>query len=353
MGENICREELEDWKAAVIFVLRRWILLLLIIVCMAGIFVKMRIDKGPEFLYTEEEIDNMQQQLIRNESTIERDEGNIIVLQNTLAQQQQTMASYKKTYDELNRQLDLAAEDSVILDLSNRINSASSTIMNIQTQISSSEQSINAFSSEIISLESQNESYRDKLSRNQQTLGKRELAKSAVIGGIAGGFLGVIMLLLWYLFNGKLQQFAELERIYGYYLLGAVYESRKGAGLISHLLDVWEGHLPKTDVKKEYDLIAAHIEVLNDSKNWKIALTGTAAGEKIKAVAEQLEKYLPERYTVKTMPNPVYDAESLRHIREYALIVVEEKNVSQKKEIAKLTNLLLLGKAEVQGAIGV
>ncbi|MCI8402402.1 MAG: hypothetical protein HFI38_10015 [Lachnospiraceae bacterium] len=353
MSETICYNEIQDWKGAVAFVLRRWLILALIIVAMAAVFGQMRIIQGPEALYTDAELENMQQQIIRNNSTIEKDEGNIIAQQNTLEQQQKTLDSYKSTLEELQRQLEKAEEDSIRLDLSNRINTTNSTIMSVQTQISSSEQAINNFNSEIVTLKSQNESYQEKLALSEQPLGKRELVKSAVIGGIAGIFLGVIILLLWYIFYGKLQRYWELEQVYGYDLLGSVYVPKRKIGLVYYLMNKWEGYSSKLDIEKEYDLIAARIELLNYGQEKAFAVTGTINIKYLEEVAGHLRRFLPEEnYTLTAIPNPVHNPESIRDLKKYTVIVVEKRNISRKHEIIQLTKLLRTGNIKVQGAIG-
>lgn len=351
-NEKICYRELQDWKAAVIFVLRRWLLLLLIVAGITAAFAKSRLNQGPDPVYTEAELTSMNDQLVSNTNTIEKDKGNIIALQNTLAEQQNTMASYRETVEELERQLAAAEDENVKLSLSGQINSNKSAVMSVQAQISSTEQAINSFESEIATLESKSASIREKLAAIPQTVGKGELIKAALIGAFAGMFLGWILLLFWYLFCDRLQNKAELGRVYGYYVLGSVHTSRQGVG-IARLLDRWEGYPSQLDAKEEYDRIAAQIELFGGEAGGKLAFTGTVNVAKIHEVAESLKGFLGQAYSVTELANPVYDADSLRKLKEYTVIVVEEKNASRKSEIAKLTDLLRTSRSAVLGAVEV
>ncbi len=353
VSENICGREMQDWKAAVIFVLRRWFLLLLIVAGITAAFTKSRLNKGPDPVYTEAELTSMNDQLVQNTNAIEKDKNNIGAYQNTLAEQQNTMASYRATLAELERQLAAAEDDAAKMSVSNQINSVNSSIMSIQAQISSSEQSINALKSEIATLESKNASVREKLAGIPQTVGRGELVKAALIGAFAGMFVGWILLLFWYLFSDRLQNAAELARVYGYYILGSVHVSRHRFGM-GCLLDRWEGYPSKRDIKEEYNRIAARIELLQDAQGGNLAITGTANAAKIQEVAEGLKPFLAQTSnTITVLTNPVYDADSLRKLKEYTVIVVEEKKASRKSEITKLTNLLQAGQVALQGAIEV
>lgn len=352
-SENICGKEMQDWKAAVIFVLRRWFLLLLIVAGITAAFAKSRLDKGPDPVYTEAELTTMNDQLVQNTNTIEKDKNNIAAYENTLAEQQKTMASYRETLAELERQLEAAEDDSVKLSVSNQINSANSSIMSVQAQISGSEQNINGLKSEIATLESKNASIREKLAAIPQTVGKGELVKAALIGAFAGMFAGWILLLFWYLFSDRLQNAEELARVYGYYVLGSVHACGRWFG-IGRLLDRWEGYPSRLNQQEEYDRIAARIELFQDGQEGKLAITGTVDIKKIQAVAEGLKSFWTQTpYTITVLPNPVYDADSLRKLKDYTVIVVEGKKISRKSEITKLTNLLRTGQVTLRGAIEV
>lgn len=354
MGNSLYQDELHAWKQTIIFILRRWLFLFFIIAATAGIFGKMRIDRGTESSYVERDLEELQQTLVKNENMIQKDEANIVAQQNTLKEQERTMASYRDTWDELSRRLEQAEEDTVKLDLTNRINAVNSSIMSVQAQISNSEQAINNFESEVATLKSQNESLMQNIISAERPLGGSEIAKSMVMGSIVGFFAGVVALLLWYMLSGRLQELLELEQVYGYDLLGEVYTPPKRHRLIARMLDRWEGYPSQIDIKKEYELIAGRIELLNSKPKKKLALTGTIDFASVEQVAKELECWLPkETYTVVSMKNPVYDVKSLRELKEYAWIVVEKKNFSQKTDLAKLTRLLNMGKVEIQGAIGI
>ena len=57
-------------------------------------------------------------------------------------------------------------------------------------------------------------------------------------------------------------------------------------------------------------------------------------------VCEKLGALLPDSYTVTKAENPVYNAASLADLKQYTILWVEAKEVSDKKEVDRLAELV-------------
>ena len=71
----------------------------------------------------------------------------------------------------------------------------------------------------------------------------------------------------------------------------------------------------------------------------------------LEEVSGILKTMLPDCYVIEAQINPVYHAVFLAKLREYTVLLVEAKGVSNKEEIAKLMKLLKRTEVPVIGAV--
>ena len=158
-----------------------------------------------------------------------------------------------------------------------------------------------------------------------------------------------------YFFRRRISGANELKNQYGIAVLGSICPPPAGRKKgIDRLLDRMIDASPKISIEKQYELIAARIQVLGNSGNGKrnIFITGTIDTEQIRPVFQQLQKFFSQEETdINLLPNPLYNSETFLRNEKNDVIIIEQKDGTYRKEIEKLATLLLECKAKVLGAI--
>lgn len=181
----------------------------------------------------------------------------------------------------------------------------------------------------------------------------RASIKYAVLGAILGAFIFACVILLQYVFHGKIRRGEELGELYNVQVFGeASSDDTRKHGKFGRMLDRLEG-VPQTALDKQqaYELAAAGVHAAGLDKPVKLAVTGTVEGAVLQEVCEKLSALLPDSYTVTKAENPVYNAASLADLKQYTILWVEAKEVSDKKEVDRLAELLWRSKVTVVGAL--
>ncbi len=355
-GEGLKFEELADWKATIIFILRRWMWIVGLALIAAVLLGASTLMKNGDPLYTDEEIEEFQSKIDANELTIAKDQADIETLMDANATLQAALDGYQKTADYYTEQLEALQNSAEATqeeadNLISKINSANSSVVSNQNSISKNLQTINTRQKEIDSLTVTNAEQREEMGAVTKVTFSA-LFKSMVIGAVAGAFIGIVCMLLWYLFYGKLLQDDELSRVYGYPLLGSLYAPKRKVKGLACLLDRWEGVCGPEKEEQELSHIAANIELICGDEPKKLLLTGTMPKEQIDQLREKLLVLLPgEVYTLAAAENPLTCSDTVKILKEYSVVVAEGKRVSKKREIARLASLLRDGHVAVVGAV--
>lgn len=181
----------------------------------------------------------------------------------------------------------------------------------------------------------------------------RACIKYAVLGAILGAFIFACVILLQYVFHGKIRRGEELGELYNVQVFGeASSDDTRKHGRFDRMLDRLEG-VPQTALDKQqaYELAAAGVHAAGLDKPVKLAVTGTVEGAALQEVCEKLGALLPDSYTVIKAENPVYNAAFLADMKQYTILWVEAKGASDKKEVDRLAELLWRSKVTVVGAL--
>ncbi len=178
------------------------------------------------------------------------------------------------------------------------------------------------------------------------------VVRYAMLGAVLGVFLVCCAAFIQYFFNGTLRGAEEFRDRYGVEVLGSLYQPPVRTNRVDRWLDRLSGYGYTVDPDREYSLIAARIQVMEDARPVKIIVTGTLSMDQLESVQDHVRALLPEdEYQVEAMPNPVYQAESVLSIKGSTLLLAEAVGVSEKSELNKLADLLVSAKASVIGSV--
>ncbi len=182
---------------------------------------------------------------------------------------------------------------------------------------------------------------------------------AVVIRAVIGAFLGAIAVFAYLLLaactDKYLRDARELEVRFGLFSLGRVHLSQDGAQKkrrcrIDRWIDKLDGQ-SSAAAAQEYALTAAKLEVL--SRGQKILLTGTVAQEVLDKVSEEIRKYLPEDCQIQVKESPLYHADAMKLLADHEVLLVEQLNHTQKKEIVRLVEFLNKSESRILGVVSV
>lgn len=193
---------------------------------------------------------------------------------------------------------------------------------------------------------------RDALRARTFTKPVPKTVNQALIGLLIGVFIAIVLLTVWYLFNGKLKTGRELRNRYDLPLLGEFTHSRalwKGKG-IDWILEKLEFG-KKTNWDNELNSIALLIEEAKDGKT--ILLTGTLEEKRIKKIYEGLAPRLQEQgIELVFEPDYLNNSEAVAASRDLdSVLLMEEKYVSRVRDLNRLAEMLEIEEANVIGAV--
>lgn len=184
------------------------------------------------------------------------------------------------------------------------------------------------------------------------TPGSNTILKYGVLGAILGAVIVCGAVFLRFLFGKQLLQSRELKERYSLPILGEFYsESAKDHKGFDRWLDKLSGDLQTLPEEEQvYQLVAADISTAVKAPV-RLAVTGTVPEECLTETVEKLRALLPEDIAVTAKENPVYDPAFLAKVQDYSVVLVEAKGVSDRREIAKMAELLCRKEVDVLGAV--
>lgn len=187
-----------------------------------------------------------------------------------------------------------------------------------------------------------------------QTFVKPEpkIASKSLMGLLIGMGIGAFLAVFYYFFNGKLKTSREMRNRYDVGLLGDFTHSRglwKGKGL-DWLIEKLEFG-KKTDFENELDNIAYLIDEAKDGKT--LLLTGTLEEKKLRKVYDGLATRLREKgIELVFEPDYLHNSEAVAASRDLdSVLVAEEKYTSKIRDMNRMAEMLEIEDANVIGAV--
>lgn len=394
-NENTQYEESIDLVLLCVSILRKWKALIIAVLIGAVLLGAYKAVIRPEPAASEAEITELQTvidssdaailtnetELVTNANNIEANSNRIAanerllvrqglledMLNETLEASQNTLAAAQKVLADPNATVEETANVIVLIptlvdevtNAANRISSNAQQIRNYENEIAAWQDEISTWTERNAALEQSNEVLRAELSEQRaqmvEMLNGDAGLKPVVTYAALGAFLGAIVVcgitLLQMLLSKKLHTADELKEQFGFPILGSFGVKREKAGKFTLLLDRLSGLDQKMPDEQLYALIAAGIRAPAVPQPMKLVVTGTVDEVSLKKMGDELAARLPEGYELTVAQNPAYNAELLADLKRYTVLLVEAKAVSDKREIAKLAEILRRNEIKVIGAV--
>ncbi len=350
MNYNSQYEETIDLKDLCISILRKWYWILIVAVILAAALGVYKAMEAPQPALSSSEIEANHETIEENESSIKDSQDAIALQEENIANWEKLLETYQGILSEAEQELNVVTLSEDRISLLSQITRLNSQITSTENEIASAKQQIEKSEATIAELEEENA---DLLAEENEMVpvSRSSILKYGILGGFLGAFLVCAVLLIQYLFSKHMHSPDELKERYGLHILGELHHTdfQKG-GAISRLLDRWAGYGKPKDIAKEYNLIAAGIEISSHTGN--VLITGTISADMLEQVCENLKQRLPlEKYTLCIGENPVYNEDSMRKLTGCSVVWVESLAISSKKEVQKLAELFSVSKADVIGAV--
>lgn len=290
-----------------------------------------------------------------------------IALEETLAAQQSTLVQAQAVL--LNSNSETEKERMTVV-----MSTAMENITTINIEIGSIDKSIQSTINQILTnqnsadtLTIQNEPLREQADLILEDIAELEenledvsnaspigsVIKYAIFGGILGACFVCGIILLQYLFKKELHTSAELKERYRLSVLGEFYSEKiKIRGNFGNFVNKLMSNVQTLPEEKQvYQLIAASIQTQAASLPVQLAVTGTVDSDMLHTVGEQLRAVLPKDYNITVIANPLGTMEFIVNLKQYAVLLVEAKCVSDRYQIDILAENLCRNGANVVGAV--
>lgn len=321
-----------------------------------------------EFIANEQGIAERQKKIAANEELLvaqqqmqETLQENLSALRATLEQSQEVLAnpnaSSKQTAEVIAQLLTLTNE---ITSVDDQLSAAAQSVSNTKKDTSTLQSEIDKMTASNETLGAVNEELRaeikvqkTEMGRLTRSAGVGKVALYTVVGAMIGAFFYCGIVFLQFMMDKKLRSGNELKEQYGIHILGEFWsEAAKTHNTFGRKLDRIVGDVQTLPQEQQvYKLIAAGIQMPEFPLPMQLAVTGTARKETLRTVGQQLRAMLPKGYKITVAANPVYAPALLVNLKQYTVLLVEEKGFSDKREIAKLAELLSSNEVQVIGAV--
>ena len=180
----------------------------------------------------------------------------------------------------------------------------------------------------------------------------RSVKKYVFFGFIVGGFLGICFYAVRYFLNNCLRQAEEISEAYTLPLYCEFPRSRAcrpGKG-IDGLLEKWEFGQKQLNSKASYDEIYSLLSEKHANK--KILFTGTITEKDLMPFVEALQAKCGNICEISFQPDFLHNKSAIQACNNAdSVILVEKKGVSSNKDIARMVDMLLICKSNVEGFV--
>ena len=180
--------------------------------------------------------------------------------------------------------------------------------------------------------------------------------KQILLYGALGAVLGVVtvacVVLGKELASSRITCPEDMSRRYNLFVIGClhVWTNKRGSGL-DHWADRRLGRRSKIDTEEACRLMAAKIMLLSGSGETEILMCGTGDVRRIQTAAEMIRRFLPGDMRLRALANPVYSPEAAMEIARAGVILTEEIDRSEIREIDKIVELVSAGGRRIMGCI--
>ena len=180
----------------------------------------------------------------------------------------------------------------------------------------------------------------------------KSILKYALIGFLIGGFMAALIYIIQYMTGNRLHDADEISGAYGLKIYGMFMHSRArrpGKG-IDGLLERLEFGGKRENNQAVMNGICSLIRDQYAGKH--ILLTGTISAETLCAFAEQLRKQLDKEVEIETQADFIINKEAIRACGSAdAVLIVEQKDVSQNSKIVRMAEMLEISQPGVAGCV--
>ncbi len=180
----------------------------------------------------------------------------------------------------------------------------------------------------------------------------RSVLKKALIGFLIGGFLAVCFHAVRYLLSDRLHRAQDLSDAFGIPLYNELPHSRArrpGKG-VDGLLEKWEFGPAKNQSIHAFDEIQSLLA--EKHANQKVLLTGSITEKDLIPFAEALQEKCGNTCEISFQPNFLRNKSAVQACSTAdSIILVEKKGISSNQEIARMVDMLLICKSNVEGFV--
>lgn len=180
----------------------------------------------------------------------------------------------------------------------------------------------------------------------------RSIKLMTIIGFILGAMLLTGLYIVLYLLSGKLRESEELKDRFGVPVYGEFRHSRArrpGKGL-DRIIEKWEFHRTGTEDTIVVNNLCALLR--ERSSEGTILLTGTIADKRVRELRNLLEETLGDSVQLQTAGNFLRNSVAIAEAgKAAAVILAEEKHVSETNDISRMLEVLAINQTPVIGAI--
>lgn len=221
----------------------------------------------------------------------------------------------------LNESTKLGSDTNIANTQSNALNN----LLSLKKNVESTKESLSSAQlAEAEALDSKNVGDKETDTANVSVDNVSISKKYLVVGAAAGLILGILVILLRYLFSNTLKGVRDLQKMHGLSFLGSVSVRKKN--LLDRLAVKIFGREPILNQKVEQKLLES--QLLSISKNHsitEIALTGNEKLKNSKPISSLLESFAEKDVHVKWIGNLSEDPEAIEQLEKYHNVVFVEQ----------------------------
>ena len=165
--------------------------------------------------------------------------------------------------------------------------------------------------------------------------------KKLAVGLVGGVFVYALIICIGYIFNGKVKDSDDFERLYGIANLGKIYRNIDKKGLSKAIYSLkrrGRKALPIEEAEKLVSLNVAAVAKANDAKN--VAIIG--GDYDTKSLSERIEKELrSEGKTVTILNDFLYSSEEAERLKDLDAVAILAKSKRTKyNELGEIVDIL-------------
>ena len=248
--------------------------------------------------------------------------------------------------------IDIARVKAQTIDAHTLLMIGEETVLTADKELMESQETIDT----ILSRDSLNlNTARTKLSEVEAEDGPQNAGKQVIKFLLIGFILGMLVMIcaytVCYVFKDTVKESREISEQYNLMLLGEIQKSgsiHKNKG-IDKVLSKWELGKKPMDADTVYDNISALIREKKDLH--EILLVSSLATEDIMTVKEALTVRIPEK-TINARGNLLANNKLIAEFaKTNAVILVEKKNKTKKKDVKGIADILSVGNTNIIGTI--